>query len=194
MPRVEPGTVLVPAVGFEATALAAHGYPPIRRRWDRGGSVAGEVAGCHGAGGADTARAGLGRETEEWQVGRTVRTLLWLAGLAYLATWLANRSLVEVRGASMEPVLRAGDRLLTVPARPGSVRPGRVVVVVDPADPTHLVVKRVAAAIDGRVTVLGDHAAASTDSRTWGPLPLGEARRVVVRRWPDLRTRLHRPA
>jgi nickel-type superoxide dismutase maturation protease len=92
----------------------------------------------------------------------------------------------------MEPTLWAGDRLLTVPARPASVRPGRVVVVADPADEGHLVVKRVVSAEAGRVVVLGDQPAASTDSRTWGPLPRRAVRRIVVRRWPDLRTRLHR--
>jgi nickel-type superoxide dismutase maturation protease len=115
-----------------------------------------------------------------------------LTAVTYLGVLAVNRSLVEVRGASMEPTLWAGDRLLTVPARPASVRPGRVVVVADPADEGHLVVKRVVSAEAGRVVVLGDQPAASTDSRTWGPLPRRAVRRIVVRRWPDLRTRLHR--
>jgi nickel-type superoxide dismutase maturation protease len=110
----------------------------------------------------------------------------------YLGVLAVNRSLVVVRGASMEPTLWAGDRLLTVPARSASIRPGRLVVVVDPADHDHLVVKRVARAEAGWVEVLGDRPAASTDSRTWGPLPRQAVRRLVVRRWPDLRTRLHR--
>lgn len=119
-----------------------------------------------------------------------------LVALTYLASLAVNRSLVEVRGTSMEPTLWPGDRLLTVPALPRWVRAGRVVVVEDPTEPGHLVVKRVAAApVVGRahgVEVLGDHPAASTDSRQWGPLPRRAVRRVVVRRWPDLRTRLHR--
>lgn len=119
--------------------------------------------------------------------------VLATATLVYLVTWTVNRSLVEVRGRSMEPTLRAGDRLVTVPARRRiGLRPGRVVVVADPTDADHLVVKRIAQVDDDRVTVLGDHAAASTDSRTWGPLPHAAVRRVVLRRWPDLRTRLHR--
>lgn len=127
-------------------------------------------------------------------MGRWTTTLVATAAAGYLATWAVNRSLVEVRGRSMEPALRAGDRLLTVPARPGWCRPGRVVVVVDPTDPQHLVVKRLARIEGARVTVLGDHPEASTDSRTWGSLPITSVRRVVVRRWPDVRTRLHRAA
>lgn len=123
---------------------------------------------------------------------RGVRAVAVAIAAAYLATLAVNRSLVVVRGASMEPTLWAGDRLLTVPARRSSLRPGRVVVVADPADASHLVVKRVARAGGGEVVVLGDHPPASTDSRTWGPLPPGAIRRVVLCRWPDLRTRLHR--
>jgi nickel-type superoxide dismutase maturation protease len=115
-----------------------------------------------------------------------------LTAVTYLGVLAVNRSLVVVRGASMEPTLWAGDRLLTVPARPSSIRPGRVVVVADPEDESHLVVKRVARAEAGWVEVLGDQPAASTDSRAWGPLPRRAVRRSVVRRWPDLRTRLHR--
>lgn len=113
-------------------------------------------------------------------------------GGAYVVALAVNRSLVEVRGSSMEPTLWPGDRLLTVPPLRRWLRPGRVVVVVDPGDPQHLVVKRLARAGSGRVEVIGDHAAGSTDSRHWGPLPVAAVRRVVVRRWPDLRTRLHR--
>jgi nickel-type superoxide dismutase maturation protease len=113
-------------------------------------------------------------------------------GVAYVAALTVNRSVVQVRGSSMEPTLWPGDRLLTVPPFRRWLRSGRVVVVVDPGDPAHLVVKRLARAGSGHVEVLGDHAAGSTDSRQWGPLPLAAVRRVVLRRWPDLRTRLHR--
>lgn len=125
-------------------------------------------------------------------MGRWARLLGVLGAAVYVATWLVNRSLVDVRGASMEPTLRADDRLLTVRARTTRLRPGQVVVVVDPTAPGHLVVKRVAAVGHERITVLGDHPEASTDSRTWGALPHAAVRRRVLRRWPDLRTRLDR--
>jgi nickel-type superoxide dismutase maturation protease len=129
----------------------------------------------------------------------TARTQAWgwrvgvCVAAGYGVVLGVNRSLVEVRGRSMEPTLRAGDRLLTVPARRAWLRPGRVVVVGDPSDADHLAIKRIASVGRGRVAVLGDHPEASTDSRTWGPLPVAAVRRIVVRRWPDLRTRLHRP-
>ncbi len=68
----------------------------------------------------------------------------------------------------MWPTLLAGDRLLVVRGlRP---RPGRLIVVADPRQPTRLLVKRVAATTAGGVTVLGDNPAASTDSRSFGPV------------------------
>jgi nickel-type superoxide dismutase maturation protease len=118
--------------------------------------------------------------------------LVALGAVVYLGVLGLNRSFVEVRGASMEPALWPGDRLLTLPAWLVGVRPGAVVVVRDPADRAHPVIKRVHAIVDGRVDVRGDAAARSTDSRQWGPLPRSSVRRVAIVRWPDLRTRLVR--
>jgi nickel-type superoxide dismutase maturation protease len=118
-----------------------------------------------------------------------------VAGATVYAGVLAvNRSLVEVRGPSMEPALWDGDRLLTVPARRSWLEPGQVVVVADPGDPDHAVVKRLTAIGAGVVEVHGDNPHASTDSRVWGPLPLGAVRRIAMARWPDLRTSLRRLA
>lgn len=117
----------------------------------------------------------------------------WIVGLtlAYLATLAANRSQLVVRGASMEPTLQAGDRLLTVPVFGRALRAGLVVVVADPVDATHLVVKRIARIDGDRIVVLGDAPDRSTDSRQWGPVPRTSVRRIVVARWPDLTTPLH---
>lgn len=115
------------------------------------------------------------------------------AALAYAAALAVAWSRVRVRGGSMEPALWPGDLLLTVPAPRWLLRPGQVVVVRDVDDPTHLVVKRLTAiGADGRVEVRGDAAGRSTDSRRWGPLPAGAVRRLVVARWPDIRSPLRR--
>jgi len=112
-------------------------------------------------------------------------------GLAYLGALAVNRSLVAVRGPSMLPALWPGDRVVTVPAL-GRLHPGDVVVVRDPTDPGHAVVKRVHAVDGTGIDVRGDHAAASTDSRVWGPVSRDAVRRKVLRRWPDLRTPIGR--
>lgn len=111
---------------------------------------------------------------------------------AYLGLLVANRSQMVIRGSSMEPALWPGDRLLTVPAIPRALRAGLVVVVADPTDPDHLVVKRIRDLGGGTVDVRGDAPDRSTDSRAWGRLPVGAVRRVAVARWPDLRTPLRR--
>ena len=67
----------------------------------------------------------------------------------------------------MQPTLLPGDRLLTV--RTPRARPGDLVVVAHPLTGA-LLVKRVAAVSGGAVEVVGDNPAASTDSRTFGPL------------------------
>lgn len=121
-------------------------------------------------------------------VRRWVLTLV----LAYLAALAVNRSQVVVRGPSMEPALWPGDRLLTVPVPRSALRAGQVVVVADPAEPTHLVVKRLHDVADGTVDVRGDAPDRSTDSRSWGRLPVRAVRRLAVARWPDLRTPLRR--
>ena len=93
---------------------------------------------------------------------------------------------VEVHGDSMRPGLEEGDRLLVLGW--GHPRPGDVVAVVDPRDAERVLVKRLTSVDPGdkRVTVAGDNPAASTDSRTFGPvdadLVLG---RVIYRYWPE---------
>lgn len=68
----------------------------------------------------------------------------------------------------MRPLLRPGDRLLVRPAWRGRVRPGELVVVRDPRQHRRRMVKRLAHRDGARAWVLGDNAAASTDSRAFG--------------------------
>jgi nickel-type superoxide dismutase maturation protease len=99
---------------------------------------------------------------------------------------------VEVTGDSMAPALLEGDRLLVVaPPWPGAPAPGDVVAVPDPRSPGRLLVKRVAG-VDwsrGTVEVRGDAPDRSTDSRTFGPVPLASvAGRAVYRYGPPGRS------
>lgn len=101
------------------------------------------------------------------------------------ALWRLVR--VEVHGQSMAPLLAPGDRLVAVRGLP--TRVDDVVAVPDPRQPSRLLVKRaVAVSPDGSVELAGDNSSASTDSRTFGPVPdpfvVG---RVVWRYWPPHR-------
>ena len=71
----------------------------------------------------------------------------------------------------MEPALRAGDWIV-VWGQSRAPRVGEIVLVRDPRDPEHLLLKRVASVKDGACTVLGDRPDESTDSRTFGPVQL----------------------
>lgn len=88
---------------------------------------------------------------------------------------------VAVHGDSMRPTLLAGDRVVAVRIRRG--RPGDVVVLADPRDPARLLVKRVVTAGPEGHTVAGDNQAASTDSRTFGPVRHLQGR-VLFRYYP----------
>jgi len=86
----------------------------------------------------------------------------------------------------MLPALQPGDRLLV--AGMLGARPGDVVAVADPRDVGRTMVKRVTVVDADGVTVAGDNPAASTDSRTFGPVPHGLLLgRVVYRYWPEAR-------
>jgi nickel-type superoxide dismutase maturation protease len=119
--------------------------------------------------------------------------LIACLAIAVLARRIVD--VVEVRGRSMLPTLRPGDRLLVVrTARPARV--GEVVLALDPRDAGRELVKRVAAVEREGVTLHGDNPAFSTDGRTFGTLPSEAIRwRVVVRWWPlDRAGRLPPPA
>lgn len=113
---------------------------------------------------------------------------LALAGA--VAALLAARRVrrVRVTGESMRPTLERGDRVLVVLGAP--IRPGHVVLLTDPEDPTgeRTIVKRVAGIDGSEVTVLGDRSTLSVDSRHYGPVPRSSVRgRVVYRYQPPER-------
>jgi len=127
---------------------------------------------------------------------RDPRRALLGAGVLGLGVVLARRSLLRVRGPSMRPTLHAGDLVITVPLPPVRgdapldgpawelrrrlVRPGRIVVVRDPADAAHLLIKRAASVTPAGVDVTGDDPGWSIDSRTFGTVPHRDVRRLVV--------------
>jgi nickel-type superoxide dismutase maturation protease len=104
-----------------------------------------------------------------------------LAGVAALAVaWAVVRPRrVVVEGRSMEPTLAPGDRLLVVRAR--SLHAGDVVAVRDPAEARRVLVKRISAVLEDEIVVRGDNPGASTDSRSFGPVPAGAVLGRVVR-------------
>jgi len=91
---------------------------------------------------------------------------------------------VVVEGASMEPTLAEGDRLLVV--RAWRARPGDLVVLRDPREPRdsrRILVKRVTSVVGDDVMVHGDNPAASTDSRAFGPVSRRALLGRVLRRY-----------
>jgi len=98
---------------------------------------------------------------------------------------------LRVAGESMVPTLLPGDRVVVWrgvgPWRP-AIRPGDLVAVVDPRQPDRIMVKRVARLAGSDIFVEGDNAAASTDSRHFGPVGPDALRgRVVYRYHPEER-------
>jgi signal peptidase I len=93
-----------------------------------------------------------------------------------------------VDGPSMEPAFRSGDRVLVnrLAYRSRAPREGEVVVLRDPERSGHVLLKRVATAQDQsdpgppRVYVLGDNAAESRDSRSFGPVAREQ---IIGRAW-----------
>jgi nickel-type superoxide dismutase maturation protease len=90
--------------------------------------------------------------------------------LLYASALAVNRALRDVEGASMSPTLEPGDRVLVAPVPPARLAPGAVVIVRDPREPARTTVKRLRRHTDEGLVVLGDNAAASTDSRVFGPV------------------------
>jgi len=102
-----------------------------------------------------------------------------VAAAGAFVAWRPRR--VVVHGASMEPALAEGDRLLVVRSR--RTAPGDVVALRDPRRPSRLLVKRVTSVAGDEVVVHGDNLPASTDSRSFGPVPRRAVVGRVVRRY-----------
>ena len=120
---------------------------------------------------------------------RSARHYLVAVVVVFGGGWLRRRwplGRVEVVGDSMLPALAPGDRLVVV--RGGRAAVGDIVAVIDPRTPDRTLVKRVAARRPEGVIVLGDNAAASTDSRALGPVAEAAIRgRAVYRYYPESR-------
>jgi nickel-type superoxide dismutase maturation protease len=79
----------------------------------------------------------------------------------------------RVEGESMAPSLAPGARVIVnrLAYRLGRPKRGDLVVLRDPRAPERLLLKRIdGARAGGAWPVLGDNAAASTDSRAFGPV------------------------
>jgi nickel-type superoxide dismutase maturation protease len=108
--------------------------------------------------------------------------MVGLVGLAALALRRPLRRAVVI-GDSMLPAFAPGDRIVLGPA--WRVRPGQVVGLADPRQPGRLMIKRVRRIDAAGIAVEGDNAAASTDSRHFGPVGRSQlAGRVLYRYGP----------
>ncbi len=109
-----------------------------------------------------------------------VRACQSSVAVAALVVWTVER--VEVVGSSMAPTFTPGDRLVLV-RRWRPLRVGDLVAFADPTSPQRWLVKRVRTVHGGTATVRGDNEAASTDSRSFGAVPVGSIRHLVVHRY-----------
>ncbi|CAI4230552.1 unnamed protein product [Auanema sp. JU1783] len=113
--------------------------------------------------------------------------------------------LVICSGPSMQPTILDGDLVLAerFSVMGGNIHRGDIVGCLSPNEPEQLLCKRVAAKESDKVTceflpngrvprghvfLRGDNAAASTDSRHFGPVPEGLVQiRLSLRIWPPSR-------
>ena len=120
-----------------------------------------------------------------------IAAIVWVGARAVRFGGRSWRARVAVAGGSMAPTLLADDWLLVDPDAYLRVAPrlGELVLMSDPRRSDRLLVKRVASVrSDGRLEVVGDAPADSTDSRTFGAVdPAALAGRPWFRYWPPAR-------
>lgn len=95
----------------------------------------------------------------------------WLNVLLWLAR---RRRLYRVTGESMLPGLKPGELVFVDFNAYRQVQPlaGQIVILYHPHRPGLKIIKRVTQVLDdGKYFVSGDNPAASTDSRSFGPVP-----------------------
>jgi hypothetical protein len=85
----------------------------------------------------------------------------------------------------MRPTFEPGDRLVIL-RTPWGPRAGGLALSPDPRAPERMLIKRVHAIADERVELRGDAASDSTDSRTFGPVPLRAVEACVAFRYHPL--------
>lgn len=84
---------------------------------------------------------------------------------------IGRRRIFKVAGDSMSPTLTDGDVILISPK--ASIVPGDIVVAKHPYKQSVKILKRVAAIDEnGRYSLEGDNPDESSDSRTFGTLPI----------------------
>jgi nickel-type superoxide dismutase maturation protease len=76
----------------------------------------------------------------------------------------------------MLPALQPGQVVVATPWV--RLRPGKVIIAINPGG--REVIKRVKSVTGGGIVVEGDNPAASTDSRTFGPIDPRKVRGVVI--------------
>jgi phage repressor protein C with HTH and peptisase S24 domain len=99
-------------------------------------------------------------------------------GMRRLLSLVVRR--VRISGDSMVPTFRDGDETLAV-RRWRPVRVGDLVIAPDPRDPRRQLVKRCVGRTGRLASLAGDNPSASTDSRSFGPVPVRSIRYLVLR-------------
>lgn len=104
-----------------------------------------------------------------------------------LGLWiLRRRQRFRVAGDSMQPLFCPGDEVLINPHayRQGPPQPGDLVVAYHPSQPALRLIKQVIYVDPGGCFLKGLNAAASTDSRHFGLVPLASIVGQVICRFP----------